>query len=760
MGFIAPFILIAKHILQDLCKEERLGWDDAVPDESVTRWNDWLKQLPLLKDVHVSRCVRPIPFGAVVSTQIHVFSDASSVGYGAVAYMRLVDEHGTIHCTFLMGKARLAPLKQTTIPRLELTAATVAVRLGCLIIHELDMSIDRTYYYTDSTTVLHYLLNQRKRFPIFIANRVQFILDYSSTRDWRYIDTKINPADYASRGMNSQDFVQTTEWLRGPDFIWMDESTWPSQPTLAKDYAISDATVVLSYLVVTDESADTMKKFITYFSNWFHLKHATAVYCKILLILQHRTQPPSDIPLNYYISVTDIVTTEHAIIKYVQSQHFKQEISHLSNPNTNTRVSKKSNIYKLDPFMHQGLLRVGGRLSKSYIQDSMKYPILLPQKSHVTTLIIQSVHATLAHAGRNHVLARLRENYWVIHANAAVRSMISKCVTCRKLRGPVSEQKMADLPPERCSTSPPFTYTGVDLFGPFTIKQGRKEHKRYGVMFTCLASRAVHIEISASLDTDSFLHALRRFIARRGQISQLRCDNGTNFVGAERELREALTEMKKDHIQHELLKHNIQWIFNPPAASHMGGSWERQIRTVRKVLAQLSREFGDMFDDESFHTLMCEVEAIINSRPMTTVSADPDDMEPLTPNNILTMKSGVILPPPGTFQRSDIYMRKRWRRVKHAANIFWTRWRREYLLTLQARQKWNQPHRSMVQGDIVIIKDDSLPRNHWPMGRVIETEPDRKGIVRSVRVKTSTTQLRRPVDRLVLLVPVEEQSDA
>ena len=373
LGFIAPFILISKHILQDLSREEHLGWDDEVPDGYVTRWNDWLKQLPLLKDVHVSRCVRPIPFGAVVSTQIHIFSDASSVGYGAVAYMRLVDEHGTIHCTFLMGKARLAPLKQTTIPRLELTAATVAVRLGCLIIHELDMSIDRTYYYTDSTTVLHYLLNQRKRFSIFITNRVQFILDYSSKHDWRYIDTKINPADYASRGMNNQDFVQTTEWLRGPNFIWMDESTWPSQPTLAKDYAISEDTVVSSSLIVTDK---------------------------------------------------------------------------------------------------------------------------------------------------------------------------------------------------------------------------------------------------------------------------------------------------------------------------------------------------------------------------------------------------VILPPPGTFQRSNIYMKKRWRRVQHAANIFWTRCRRKYLLTLQARQKWNQPHRSMVQGDIVIIKDDSLPRNHWPMGRVIETEPDRKGIVRSVRVKTSTTQLRRPVDRLVLLVPVEEQSDA
>jgi transposase InsO family protein len=387
----------------------------------------------------------------------------------------------------------------------------------------------------------------------------------------------------------------------------------------------------------------------------------------------------------------------------------------------------------------------------------MKYPILLPKKSHVTTLILRNTHIMLAHAGRNHVLASLREMYWVIHANAAVRHMIATCITCRKLRKPVAEQKMSDLPPDRCNVAPPFTYTGVDFFGPFTIKQGRKELKRYGALFTCLACRAVHIETSASLDTDSFIHALRIFIARRGPITQLRCDNGTNFVGAERELRNALAELNDDQIHKELLKHNIKWIFNPPAASHMGGSWERQIRTVRKVLAQLSKEFGSMLDDESFRTFMCEIEAIVNSRPITTVSSDPNDMEALTPNHILTMKSRVIVSPPGNFQRADIYMRKGWRRVQYAANIFWTRWKKEYLATLQKRQKWCQPQRNMAEGDIVIIKDDTIQRNYWSMGRIIKTEPDKKGFVRSVIVKTSNSKLRRPIDRLVLLIPIEEQ---
>ena len=206
-----------------------------------------------------------------------------------------------------------------------------------------------------------------------------------------------------------------------------------------------------------------------------------------------------------------------------------------------------------------------------------------------------------------------------------------------------------------------------------------------------MSSRAIHIETATSLDADSFINALRRFLSRRGPVSQIRSDNGTNFVGAQRELREALAEMKDDVVKQMLMKQNIKWIFNPPAGSHFGGVWERQIRTVRKVLTQLSHEFGEQLNEESFRTLMCEVEAIVNSRPLTMVSTDPNDMNALTPSHLLTMKSNVILPPPGIFQRADVYMRKRWRRVQYLANLFWTRWKREYFFTLQTSQKWNQP---------------------------------------------------------------------
>ena len=179
---------------------------------------------------------------------------------------------------------------------------------------------------------------------------------------------------------------------------------------------------------------------------------------------------------------------------------------------------------------------------------------------------------------------------------------------------------MVDLPADRVIQSAPFTYTDVDLFGPFVIKNRRKLLKGYGILFTCCMSRAIHIETSESLETDSYILALRRFIARRGHVRLLRCDNGTNFVGARNELLSATKEMDATKVKNFLLDHGTHWMhwkFNPPYASHMGGLWERQIRTVRSVLETLLKNHGDRLDNESFRTFMTEAESIVNSRPLS-----------------------------------------------------------------------------------------------------------------------------------------------
>lgn len=410
------------------------------------------------------------------------------------------------------------------------------------------------------------------------------------------------------------------------------------------------------------------------------------------------------------------------------------------------KIKKDSCIRKLDPCFDNGLLRVGGRLQASSLPVESKHPVILPKNNHVSDLILRNIHLSSNHGGRNHMLSTLRQKYWIVNAPSAIRKLISKCTICRRLDSHVGEQKMANLPEDRLiPDEPPFTRVGVDYFGPFEIKQRRCRLKRYGVIFTCLTCRAVHLEVATSLDTDSYINALRRFIARRGQVTKMRSDNGTNFIGAERELKRALNEWNLSQIQNAMLQKNIDWQFNPPAGSHFGGVWERLIRSVRKAMNSVIRE--QILDDDGFHTLMCEIEMILNDRPITMNSDDPNDLEALTPNHLLLIKRKPNLPP-GVFNKTDNYCRRRWRQIQYMANLFWRRWVHEYLPILQERQKWNNQKINFNVGDIVIVVDENSPRNSWPIGIVRETIPDRNGLVRQVRIKIGTNILIRPIDKL------------
>ena len=426
---------------------------------------------------------------------------------------------------------------------------------------------------------------------------------------------------------------------------------------------------------------------------------------------------------------------------------------------------KCSSIIRLDPFLDEDqLLRVGGRLRRGSLDDKIKHPIILPKKEPIVERIIAHHHKEIAHLGRTSTLNEVRSRgYWVINGGSQVRKLIESCRRCKELRGQPQTQKMADLPEDRISCAePPFTCCGADMFGPFIVKEGRKELKRYGAIFTCYSCRGVHIETTTSMDTDSFILALRRFISRRGPVRSIRSDNGGNFVGVEEEMKKGLLEMDHSRIKAFLLKHSCDWIEwqkNPPESSHMGGVWERQIRTVRNVLQSLLKDIPGKLDDESLRTLLVEVEAIVNSRPLAVDNLNDETVDPLTPNHLLTMKSKVVLPPPGVFQREDMYCRKRWRAVQHLANEFWQRFSKEYVRISNVRQKWNTIHRNISKGDIVLILDKDLPRNRWSKGRVVEVFPGADGLVRHVEVKTGpNTVLKRPITKLVLIAPASAES--
>ena len=263
-----------------------------------------------------------------------------------------------------------------------------------------------------------------------------------------------------------------------------------------------------------------------------------------------------------------------------------------------------------------------------------------------------------------------------------------------------------------------------------------------------------------SLDTDSFLCAFSRFLARRGPIKILRSDNGTNFTRADRDLAKQIAEWNKSSAAW-MLQHKIEWQFQPPGASHMGGIWEREIRTIRKVLNGLLTEQKIRLCDERLNTLLCEAESILNNRPIAGLSSDIEDLEPLTPNHLLLVRSCATFPP-GLFEETDLYLKRRWKQVQYLSDLFWRRWKKEYLPILQLRAKWSEPQRVHKVGDLVLLMDQNLPRNQWSVGRIVKVHPDVDGYVRSAEVrmsrpclKTKASVLARPITKLVLLAPVE-----
>ena len=751
LGFVAPFTLPAKILLQNLCKK-KLEWDDKISDEDLERWKSWLATLPKLEQFCIDRCFKPSDFGEVVSCQLHYFSDASELAYGAVAYLRLVNASGAVHCSFVIGKSRLSPLKTVTIPRLELSAATLSTRLDRMIREEIELTIDESFYWTDSMCVLRYIENEEKRFQTFVANRMAAIREQSLPTQWKYVETKLNPADDASRGLEVDAVIDSNRWTKDPDFLWQSEEMWPVRPAAMdpeRDQECDLEEKKTTLVCFARRESARISEIFERFSSWLQLERIVAWVLRYKSLLRNAVEKRKQgEPMQFLcenkaspLSVKEMEASERAIIKAVQIYSFQEELMSLRSEHS--AVKKSSRIAKLDPVLVDGVIRVGGRLQNSPIKQESKHPVILPKDHHISAHIIRHHRLICGHCGPEHTLSWLREKYWITKARVSIRRILSTCFDCRRRQAPVNQQKMASLPEDRVNPAgPPFSYVGVDCFGPIEVRRGRSVVKRYGVLFTCLSIRAIHIEVAHSLDTDSFPEALRRFIARRGQPLLLRSDNGGNFVKGEKELREAVWEWNQDKIHNFLLAKNVKWTFNPPAGSHHGGVWERCIRTVRKVMKALCKE--QTLDDEGLLTLMCEVEAIVNGRPITKVSDDPRDPEALTPNHFLLLRSGPTVPP-GVFVKGDMYSRRRWRQVQYLADVFWRRWLREYLPALQERQKWRSGRRNLMQNDVVLVVDESVPRSSWPLGRIIEVYPNKRdGFVRS-------SVLVRPVDKLVLL---------
>ncbi|XP_056125219.1 uncharacterized protein LOC130103060 [Rhinichthys klamathensis goyatoka] len=473
-----------------------LGWDEPLPSSVTKEWTAWLEELHELESWEVSRCLKPVDFGFLVSAQLHHFADASEEGFGTVTYLLLHDDRGRTHSVFIMGKARVAPLKLVTIPRMELTAAVMASRMDKLWRKELQMDLQESVFWTDSTSVLKYINNVTSRFKIFISNRVSEILKISNASQWRYVNTLTNPADLASRGVKVQSLLKTGAWLCGPDFLHEPESSWPQNPETLENTLIGDPEVKAVMVNAAQvEQVSPVEKLIDYFSSWLRLKRAVGWLLKVktllLSLVRHRkllrgnlseldqsseqlekelqvqmegfkAQVPKGV-----LSMEDMVVAESSIICFCQKTMFPEELANLKKGEC---VRRTSHLYKLNPILDGDLIRVGGRLSRAAMPAEAKHPVILAKDKHISNLILRHVHQVTGHGGRNHMLSHLRQKYWIPGACAAIRKVLAKCVICRRLSASPGHQKMADLPYNRITPDePPFSRVGLDCFGPFEV---------------------------------------------------------------------------------------------------------------------------------------------------------------------------------------------------------------------------------------------------------------------------------------------------
>ncbi|XP_027897195.1 uncharacterized protein LOC114159423 [Xiphophorus couchianus] len=762
LGFVAPVTIQGKYILRELT-QQRVDWDSRLPDMMEEQWMIWRDSLQDLSSLKIPRPYTEVSLSTAKTRELCVFLDASTKAIAAVAYLKVVNEAGNIQTGFVMGKAKLAPRPEHTVPRLELCAAVLAVELADFISSELDVYVDATTFYTDSKVVLGYINNETRCFYVYVSNRVVRIRRSSHPKQWKYVSTVENPADCATRSVPAA-FLSNTSWLRGPSFL-----TEPRQESLEQgsfELVEPNVDVEVRPQISTLKTQASLTLLGSHrfskFSTWQALRRAIATLLHVAISFHTVTENRQC--KRWHLcqkagTPDQLNLSEDVIIRTVQEEAYAEELACLKNGQV---ISRRSPLKALDPFIDEhNILRVGGRMRHGEISLEEKHPKIIPGKTHIATLLVRYYHEQTLHQGRHFTEGAIRvAGIWIIGLKRLVGNVIYHCVTCRKLRGVPPQQKMADLPADRLSMDPPFTYIGLDVFGPWNVvarrtRGGLAHSKRWALIFTCMAVRAVHIEVIESLDTSCFINALRRFLAIRGPVKQIRSDRGTNFVSASADLR-IPSNIDSKSVEKYLADRGCSWVFNPPHASHMGGSWERLIGIARRILDSMFLQVGtSSLTHEVLTTLMAEVVAIINSRPLLPVSTDPSDPVILTPATLLTQKTGVPSVPPEDPNVKDL-CKQQWRQVQHLAQTFWSKWRRQYLSTLQPRRKWHDNQTNLETGSIVLLRDQQLKRNEWPLGIITQVLPSQDNKVRKAEVKVSrqdgTKVFLRPVTELILLL--------
>ncbi|XP_072392165.1 uncharacterized protein [Diabrotica undecimpunctata] len=726
---------------------ERSNWDDHLSPNLLTQWNLFLQTLPHLSNLKIPRLLQNS--SNVTSTQIHGFSDASLSAYGACVYLRTSHENGFISCNLISSKSRVSPVKVVTLPRLELLGVLLLSNLVTKILSVLIPSqsqINSVNLWTDSEVVLAWINSHPSRWSTFVANRVTQIQELTSNHTWRHVRSKDNPADILSRGATPLQLLDCDLWFNGPQFLsdpHFDFNLFVyNGPSSINVDELPELKRVTHLIRKPDSQVyDALCKF----SCFTRFQRAFAYCIRFIHNVRaksHRRTGP--------LTPNELSSSELMIIKLTQSHFFSSEIQFLMD----NRLLNDKSIRKLNPFLDSSqMIRVGGRLLFSDVSYDQKFPLLLPSKSHIVNLLLTREHRRLLHSGPQNTLSNVRLKFWPLDGLRQIKRIIQNCLTCYRFNAQVASQIMANLPRERVQIARPFINVGVDFGGPFPIKTSKLKRapltKAYMAVFVCLATRAVHVELISSLSTEAFLLTLKRFIARRGNPSIIFSDNGTNFLGAKNQLKELYELLLKgdtsESIRSFATSCQIQWKFIRPRSPHHGGIWEAAIKSFKYHLVRIMGNSNFTFEELS--TVLSQIEAVLNSRPICALSDDPSDFSFLTPGHFLIGSNLMSYP---ELDLSDIQENKLslWNKCTRIQQHMWKVWTRDYLNRLQNRPKWFTPQVGIKPDDLVLLKDENSPPLKWPIARVVETYPGKDNKVRVVKVRTPEGLYVRSIAKL------------
>jgi len=744
LGLISPIIIKAKILMQELWTL-KLGWDTPLPPTIITKWVTFTENLQDLSNLKFPRW---IGFKAGHIVEIHGFSDASPQAIAAVAYSRWCTPTGEIAVQLICSKTKVAPLKRQTIPRLELIGAVLLTKLVKRLIQTLNSTNPEVFLWTDSQVTLTWINNHPSRWKEFVHNRVCYIQETIPQARWKFVAGSDNPADLATRGLTPKQLKEKTLRWNGPSWLYKISSEWPNAPPVQSEANILEERK--QHVVTTQVKTMARWNLLDrYYSNLNRLLRITTWCHRAAIRFKHQ----SGLSLSDPITTAELYTAKKYWVKAVQSEIFQLEFKIIAERGS---LPASHPLAKLTPFIDSsGILRVGGRLQASSLSQDAKHPAILPRDSSFTQLIIAEDHTRSYHGETQLTLCFIREEFWILGGRAPVRKFILRCVRCSRYRQLRAKQLMGQLPKERVTPTRPFLNSGVDYAGPFSVKIWRgknaRTYKAYIVLFVCLASSAVHIELVTDYTAEAFIAAYKRFTGRRGICSTLLSDCGTNLKGADAELKRLLSSATAEsaHLSQLLARDGTQWKFNPSSAPHFGGKWEAGVKSVK---FHLKRIVGDtLLTYEEFTTLLTQIEAILNSRPLTSCTEDPEDLNVLTPGHFIMGCAPTTIPEPSMETIKTSYL-SRWQLIRQMTERFWTRWSKECLQRYQAIYKWTESSQPLREGSIVLIVDERYPPTKWPLGRVLKIHPGRDGKTRVVTVRTQMSTITRPIVKLCPLM--------